>query len=258
MVMNVKYFAGIALGLAALPLVFSSCTEDAVDRGPAALVLDFNTRWGGGDFQVQEVYTDQFGNRIRVDNFKSYVSMVKLFRSDGTEVLLEDFYLIDFKNDNRYTFNQVPEGSYNGMQFYLGVPPAYNKDQDPAQYPSSHPLSVAGSQGMFWHWNTGYIFTKFEGKADTTGTEGADLLHSFSFHVGDDPFLRVFESFDTPIMVERGKTTTVHANIQVDHILGNGGSDGIDLATDAITHTSGNTDLAKKFMDNFVGAITLE
>jgi hypothetical protein len=239
-------------------IMLASCTETIVDPQPTSLVLDFNTKWQGQDFQLEQVYTDQFGNRLRVDNFKSYVTMVKLMKQDGSEVLLKDFYLLDFDNDNRFVFDQVSPGTYTGIQFDLGVPHEYNKDQDPAQYPNDHPLSVAGSQGMFWHWNTGYIFTKFEGKADTTGTEGAELLHSFSFHVGDDPFLRIYQSLDTPIVVEKEKSTTVNVNIAVDHILGTGGTEDIDLATDAITHTSGNTELAGKFMDNFVASITIE
>ncbi|MBL7943737.1 MAG: hypothetical protein JNM00_13270 [Flavobacteriales bacterium] len=252
-----KYFKLIIPSVLAV-FMLAACTESTVDPGPTSLVLDFNTKWHSEDFHIEQVYTDQFGNRLRVDNFKSYVTMVKLIKQDGSEVLLKDFSLFDFENDNRIIVDAIEPGTYTGLQFDLGVPHEYNKNQDPAQYPNDHPLSVAGSQGMFWHWNTGYIFVKFEGKADTTGTEGADLLHSFSFHVGDDPFLRVYQNFDTPIVIEKEQTTTVAVNIAVDHILGTGGSEDIDLATDAITHTSGNTELAEKFMNNFVASISIE
>lgn len=229
--------------------------EEVADN--TKIEISFNNLWEGASFNLQQVYYDNFGNRIRVDNFKSYISMLSLVKSDGSEVLLHDFYLMDFLNDNTYTFN-VEAGDYDGLRFGIGVPHEYNKDQDPAQYPNSHPLSVAGSQGMFWHWNTGYIFVKFEGKADTTGTEGAELLHSFSFHVGDDPFFRTFEQLDTPIHVEPGLTTSFNVNIHVDQILATGGADDIDLATDAITHTSGNSELAETFMNNFKASITVE
>ncbi len=242
--------------------IFSSC-RNADDTTPEDVIAEtkvqitFDTQWEGGDFNLQEVYFDNFGNRIRVDSFKSYISMLSIVKEDGSEVLLHDFYLMDFLNPNTYTFTIEP-GDYDGIRFGIGVPQDYNKDEDPAQYPNDHPLSVAGSQGMFWHWNTGYIFVKFEGKADTTGTEGAELLHSFSFHIGDDPYFRSFEQLDTPIHVEAGLTTAISVNIHVDQILATGGADDIDLATDAITHTSGNTVLAATFVNNFDASITVE
>jgi len=231
--------------------------EELPVAGPGKVTVSFTPKWNGDNFVMQDVYYDDFGNRIRVDNFLNYFSMLTLVKEDGTEVLLKDFYLADFFNENTFTFDVAP-GKYTGLKVGIGIPAAYNKHIDPAQYASSNPLSVAGSQGMFWTWSTGYIFTKFEGKADTTGTEGAELLHPFSFHIGDDPFFRQFASTDENIVVSSQQTSNVHININIDHILAPGGSADIDLASDAITHTSTNTELATKFADNFLSAITVE
>src|SRR5690606_27283460 len=128
---------------------------------------------------------------------QSYISSLALKKADGTEVLLKDYYLANFTDDIVFDFT-VPKGDYVGLGFLLGVPENVNTDTDPAQYPHTHPLSVAGSQGMFWSWMTGYIFTKFEGRADTTGTIGEPVLYPFSYHTGNDDYSRyvAFESFD--------------------------------------------------------------
>lgn len=241
---------------------FTSCKEKnpaevIADEVPAKVLLNFNPMWLGSDFVMQDVYYDDFGNRIRIDKFMHYVSFLKLIKDDGSEVILKDFHLLDFYNDNSFVFD-VPAGMYKKLKFGIGVPEEYNKDQDPAQYPSSNPLSVAGSQGMFWTWNTGYIFVKFEGKADTTATEGAELLHPVAIHIGDDPLFRRYSSPEMDIELLAGQTKNLNVNIHIDQILETGGVSDIDFATDAITHTSNNLVLATAFMDNYVNAISLE
>lgn len=229
--------------------------EDTATSG--TLTLGMDAKWGNEDFVVEQVYFDTYGNRIRVDKFMSYISEIHLVRADGSEVLLKDFYLADFENDVNLNYT-VPSGNYVGLKLGLGVPSAYNKHEDPAQYPSSHPLSVAGSQGMFWYWNTGYIFTKFEGKIDTTGTPGAELLDSFLFHIGDDPYYRELSFTGLNLNVAPNSPASLQLNIFVDQILAPASGTSIDLATNAVTHTSELDVLATSFFDNYAAAIAVE
>jgi hypothetical protein len=252
-----------ALSIVTLVLL-SSCKdkspEDTIKEEvtmPAKVSIRFKPMWHDQDFVMQNVYFDDFGNRIRIDKFMHYISFITLRKDDGTDVVLKDFHLANFYNDNSFEF-EVPAGNYNKLKFGIGIPEEYNKDQDPAQYASSNPLSVAGSQGMFWTWNTGYIFVKFEGMADTTGTEGAELLHPVAIHIGDDPLYRRYGTPEMDIAVVKGQTTDLTVKIHVDQILSTGGASDIDFATDAITHTSNNLVLATTFMDNYLQAITVE
>ncbi len=229
---------------------------DEVDT-PTKVAIHFNPLWENQDFLMESVYHDNFGNRIRVDKFMQYMSSLTLVNESGDDVVLKDFHLMDFMVDNSFEF-EVPPGNYKEIKFGIGVPEADNKDQDPSQYANSHPLSVAGSQGMFWTWNTGYIFLKFEGKVDTTGVEGNELLWPVAIHIGDDPYYARYNSPTLVIEVIQGETKTINVNIQVDQILASGGSDDIDFATDMITHTSNNVQLAQAFMINYINSITIE
>jgi hypothetical protein len=226
-------------------------------NNPAKLSVKFIPMWGDEPFNMQQVYFDDYGNRIRSDKFMQYYSSIRLEDDMNNDVTLKDFYLADFYNDISFEFDVTP-GHYHHLNFDIGVPPSYNKDQDPAQYPNDHPLSVAGSQGMFWTWNTGYIFMKFEGKVDSTGTEGAALLEPVAIHVGDDPQFTRFVSPEMDIVLEAGKTKELNVIIHVDQIFAVGAANNIDLATDAVTHTSTNLELAVQFMENYVNAITVE
>lgn len=246
------------LSLALLTVGIQSCKDDEPIPvpGKSTATITFDARWDGVPFQMQQVYMDDFGNRIRADKFMNYFSFIKLVADDGSEVLLKDFILADFSETNRIT-TEVPMGKYTAIKFGVGVDRDYNKDQDPAQYPSSSPLSVAGSQGMFWVWNTGYIFAKFEGKADTTGTEGAELLSPIAIHAGDDFSYRNYTSQPFDVTID-GTDHVFAIHINVDRIFSPLQGNQVNIAQDAITHGGTNPDLTNNFMDNYVAALSLE
>jgi hypothetical protein len=237
-------------------VVVQGCKNEPEVKNPATVNVIFKTSWLGGDFAVEQVYFDAFGNRVRIDKLDSYYSMLTLVKDDGSELVLRDFLRLNHANENKLSF-LVPDGTYTKLKFGIGIPRDYNKDQDPAQYPNSNPLSVAGSQGMFWNWNTGYIFSKMEGKADTTGTDGTPLLLPVAIHAGDDSSFREVESDEFAIQMEAGVTKDIIIDIRMDRILGYGNNNGIDVASEAITHTSTNPVLADKFMNNFKEAIVI-
>jgi hypothetical protein len=233
----------------------SSCDHEKGGSGTLQVVI--SAEFKGEPFEIGAIYNDDMGNRIRIDNFMSYFSMLNVINPDGTEIPVKDFALINFNEGATFSV-ELDSKDYRGLNFNIGIPKEYNKDVDPTTYPNSHPLSVQGSQGMFWHWNTGYIFTKFEGKADTTGVEGAEILHPFAFHVGDDPMFRQHQDAQNfNFKIEPGATKVIHIVVDVEKIM-KGDGDQIDIATDYITHTTGNTALATRVMNNFNDAIRIE
>jgi len=239
-------------------LLLASCKENEPIIKPtkATINITFDTRWQDQDFAIEQVYYDNFNHRIRIDKFMSYISKLGLENSNGNFIELKDFYLADYSTDPTFTF-EIDPGTYNKLLFGLGIPLAYNKNQDPAQYPSTSPLSVSGSQGMFWFWDTGYIFTKFEGKADLSGTEGEPLLDNFLFHLGADTLYRKISFTNLAMNLQAGDTKSLTLRIRVDQILGTGNSEDIDIANENITHSNNSIALAIKVADNYSNAFTL-
>ena len=225
--------------------LFSSCKKD---REPGTLVLDIKATYQGAPFELGQVYEDHLGHRIRADIFKTYLSDIQINDENGVSELIQDIALIDFGNPDSFSI-ELDAGTYSGFRFGTGVPADRNKDSDPNQYPNDHPLSVNGSQGMFWFWNTGYIFTKYEGKVDLEGVDGNELLDPFAFHCGED-FLFDTHEYGGNIEIESDQETRVIIEFRVDEFLV-GEDDSIDLELDYLTHTSGNIELAERFMELF-------
>jgi hypothetical protein len=248
----------LALSLSSFVFGLYSCKKEKFSTGDGigSLKLSLAPRFDGNPFEVGTVYYDYNGNRIRIDDFKVYFSRIAAIRSDNTEYSLSDIDLFQINETQEISF-QLPVGSYKGLKFSVGVPQEWNKDQDPTQYPNSHPLSVNGAQGMFWHWNTGYVFFKVEGKADLSGTEGADLLHPFAFHCGEDVLYRTHVFDNNPFVVSEGSEARVAIRMDVNRFFYNE-TDSIDLGTEYLTHTSGNLPLAMRFTELFNAAISLE
>lgn len=249
------------LSLLIIPVVvmsLQSCEGDNTNSGiqTTTVTLKFDAMWDSVPFQMGRIFTDAYGNRVRADLFKNYISMVTLVKENGDSVLLSDFLLVDYSETNEISI-EVPSGRYSALKLGVGIPAQYNTDQDPANYPSSSPLSVAGSQGMFWQWSTGYIFAKFEGKADTSGVNTAPLLLNIAIHAGNDASFRSF--YSEPFALDLNRSTqniSVHLNVK--KLFSPDAGSEVNLTNNAVTHSQNNSQLARDYMDNLVAALWVE
>lgn len=105
------------------------------------------------------------GQILKVEEVKFYVSEVALVRADGREVPVPGLSLAHLQKgtppQNIEIFkSEVPAGEYRGLRFNIGVPRDLNhRDATVAQAP----LNV--EQGMYWAWNSGYIFFSLHGQS---------------------------------------------------------------------------------------------
>jgi hypothetical protein len=111
-------------------------------------------------------YPNGNGEQFTVSAFKYYLSNVKLRRADGSQYAVPDsYFLVDAAQpaSQHIALAQVPAGTYTGLSFVVGVDSARN---------------VAGAQtgaldpvhGMFWDWNSGYVFMRLEGTSPASAT----------------------------------------------------------------------------------------
>ena len=170
--------------------------------------IRFAAQVNGQPFECGKSYPDIGTTRsvITPSDFRLYVSEVHLINRQGQAVKvdleqdkvwqLEDIALLDFENAqgpcrngtpalNQTVRGRVPAGQYEGLRFTLGVPFARNHG-DPTVVPA--PLS---STAMFWNWQGGYKFLKFDtatsGQKATTAPaapDGGGNASGFSVHLG--------------------------------------------------------------------------
>lgn len=153
-------------------------------------------------------YTNANSDQFTVSKFKYYVSNIILTNADGSKFIeKESYYLIDQSVNNTYTLviDSVPIGTYNAINFTLGVDSARNVSG--AQTGALDP-----AYGMFWSWNQGYIFLMMEG----TSPNSTAFNNSLTYHLGG--FTKPYNCIRTvnplfgakDLIVSGNKTSTMH------------------------------------------------
>lgn len=213
-----KRFAFFAVAGALAAFSLTGCDKDSEPTPPAnqkgEFDIEFENTVGAAPLVLAtQEYTTLAGDQFKVTTFRYYVSNLKLTRADGTEyVQPESYYLIDEANeDSRHlTIKDVPTGDYTGLKFTIGVDSARN---------------VAGAQtgaldpakGMFWTWNSGYIYTMLEGSSPQSLSPNRMItFHIGGFRTPNNTIRTVTPSFNgAKLLVRTDHTPEVHYNVDV-------------------------------------------
>lgn len=192
-----------------LPLALSACAVAPSEQSKTKAVdLRFAAQINGQAFECGKSYPNigTTKSTITPSDFRVYVSQLELLTADGRTVpvtlnqdktwQLENIALLDFENGqgpcrngtpatNMSVKGTVPAGTYTGIKFTVGVPFSRNHG-DPTVSPA--PLS---STAMFWNWQGGYKFIKFDtttsGQAALNAppaAHGGGNASGFSVHLG--------------------------------------------------------------------------
>jgi uncharacterized repeat protein (TIGR04052 family) len=168
----------ILVGLTTAALL-SACANTGTYSSTQSVEIQFAAAINGQSFACGQSYANVGTTKstITPSDFRMYVSQVKLVRKDGTAVPVsltqdgvwqyQNVALIDFENGegpcrngttptNTSVRGSVPTGEYTGVELTVGVPFALNH-QDPTV--ATSPLN---STAMFWNWQGGYKFIKFD------------------------------------------------------------------------------------------------
>lgn len=235
--------------------LLASCGETTPVKPETKLHLKFIPTFNGQALSIDSVYTNTFGQQLRIENVQFYLS--NIYAHNGADsTLLNQAFLFTLLEPQTLSLNVSPQ-NFSSLSFGVGVPGNLNKNVDPSQYANSNPLSVQGSNGMFWYWNTGYIFVKVEGRYELTGTPNAPLMDSYAFHLGDDPLYHELHFNTGNVSLAEGDSRTLSIEVALDSVF-NRPVDPIDLSVDNLTHTTSNFPLAERVTNNFVSAFHLQ
>lgn len=201
-------------GAAALALALAGCTTPTgapsagAATGTQPVTVRFAAQVNGQPFACGQSYAGVGTTRstITPSDYRFYVSEVALVDDAGRAVpvslvqdgiwQIDNIALLDFENGsgpcrngttgmNTEVRGTVPAGRYVGLRFTLGVPFSRNHG-DPTVAPS--PLNLTA---MFWNWQGGYKFVKFDtataGQPSTVAPphpQGGGNASGFSVHLG--------------------------------------------------------------------------
>lgn len=182
------YFIGILL-------LASACNKNDTpapdDTKTGAFSIEFDNIVGDEtlDFHPRE-YTNAKGEKFTITSLRYFVSNIKLYQADGSAYMVpqeESYFLVNAEDrTTRFTPVMVPEGNYTRMSFILGV------DSLRSTMPVEQRTGVLSFDpehgheggGMYWGWNSGYIFVKFEGLYHPAGSQPSDDGEPFRYHIG--------------------------------------------------------------------------
>lgn len=165
-------------------VVLLSCKKENGDpqqeenTGNATLVIShkWESSQGVFPFQLGQEFIHSVNNdSLNFHTLKYYVSNIRLQKTDGTWwTQPESYYLVDLENGSevKLAINNIPTGKYQAIEILYGVDSTRNVS-------GSQTGALSTIYGMFWTWNSGYIFVKAEG----TAANLPDSSPGFSFHL---------------------------------------------------------------------------
>jgi len=221
-----------------LVCLIAGCFLFMGNREDKQLIISFHHFIGQQPLVLDDTATNIFNEKMVVRKFKYYISNVVLTTIDGKKhTLPNSYFLIDEADSLSKTIALPhPNKSISNITFMLGVDSIHNCSG--IQSGSLDPM-----HGMFWTWNTGYIFAKLEGHAPLANT----AAHSFTFHIGGfKNGENAIKTIQIPIR-ENNATSAIHIKADINAWFN--GYEAITIAKNPICHSPGK--LALRFANNY-------
>lgn len=202
-------YASLFLSLLATATTLSSCEKDEDVSGDVS--LEFENVAGATTVALNTTpYRTAAGDTFRITTLRYYISNIKFKKANGTEFAQpESYYLIDeaLPESKTITIPNVPFGDYVGLTFTIGV--------DSARNVSGVQKGALAPSDMFWNWNSGYIYTKLEGRSPQA-PNGGIIFHIGGFQSPNNTIRTVSPAMsNNVIQVRDGRTPEVHLKADV-------------------------------------------
>ncbi|RYZ62620.1 MAG: hypothetical protein EOO14_01785 [Chitinophagaceae bacterium] len=252
-------------------LLLSACKKEeqpseADNAVKSELTLEFDNVAGNQQLALNTGnYTNGAGERFNVTFLQYYISNIRLKKTNGTEFVVpqnESYFLIqEHKPGTSFCKLSVPEGEYKEVSFTIGVDSLRSTKPitdrtgvlDPANYPDGH-------EGIYWNWNSGYIFLKMEGDSPAAPADPSGAK-KYRFHIGgfggySSPTANNIRETTVPLTegnvnVKTGRKPEVHITMDVMKIM-KGGSTVSLAANSTVMFGAYSSNVA----DNYKNAFT--
>lgn len=172
--------------------LFSSCGIDPTPNSPnnldfAILSIEFDNIAGEENLHLNTgSYTTATGDTFSVSSLQYYISNIIVKRLDGYIHIVppdSSYFLIkEGEPTSRHAKIRVPTGVYTGLTFILGVD-SLRSCMDLSRRKGVLDPSGSMDEGMYWGWNSGYIFFRMEGSSPQAPVDPSGE-RKFRYHIG--------------------------------------------------------------------------
>ena len=204
--------AAVLIGLT----IYSCNTRDmdkSFDPLPGKISLAFDNVMGASDLTLKTgSYQNELGEAFTVTKFNYFISNIKLHNADGSDyVVAQDssYFLIQEEKpaSQTITLTNIPAGNYTNVTFTVGVDSLRSLADISNR---TGVLDPSLNDGMYWEWNSGYIFMKLEG---TSPLAPAAQNNAFFYHVGGFGKLNGINNLRTITLPFKNEIATVQAGV---------------------------------------------
>ena len=193
--------------------IFSACRKKPApepnynEANLASLSIEFDNVVGGENLALNTAeYTNAAGETYNIQVLQYFISNIKVTKADGTTYTVpqdSSYFLVkETEPDTRFAKVMVPEGNYTSLTFTVGVDSLRStmdiSERTDVLEPSGH------EGGMYWGWNSGYIFLKMEGESPQAPVDGTGKRR-YRYHIGG------FGGYSAPT-INNIKTITIDLN----------------------------------------------
>lgn len=198
---TLAYIQAKFISMLAILLLLSACSKsedtlpDFDEKNLASLSLEFDNIVGDRTLSLNNstnLYTNAAGEKFSISMLQYFISNIKLSTADGKTYIVNpdsSYFLISGANKaSRFAKVKVPVADYTQLSFVIGV------DSLRSTMPLERRTGVLdpaagghGDAGMYWGWNSGYIFFRFEGNSSVISNDAngdPSGLQRFKYHIG--------------------------------------------------------------------------
>lgn len=170
----------------------TACSKDN-NANPAdssltsTLSIQFDNIVGDKNLQLNTAtYTNAAGEQFNISLLQYYISNIRVKTTTGKEYIVPQdssyFLVAEASQASQFVKIQVPEGEYSSVSFVLGVD-SLRSTMDISKRTGVLDPSAGMDDGMYWGWNSGYIFFRMEGIAAAAPADPSGQ-HKFRYHIG--------------------------------------------------------------------------
>jgi hypothetical protein len=208
-----------------LMIFTSSCKNDSDSNEnntnkTATLKVVFNHKVGDQAFKMNEmIYKSKAGYPYDIRTLRYFLSEFGLYVDTSEALKIDTFHYIEATEKYKYTqtltLSNIPEGTYDGFFFTMGLGDLFNHPIGGLD-PHSLPNDVNEYLDMYWPWQEDgqYHYMKYEGFY----VAGKDTL-SFKLHTGPSDgnknFFKPEKLSFSPVNLKAGDTLVLNLTMDV-------------------------------------------
>jgi hypothetical protein len=198
--------------------------------------LSINYKVDINNFSSEQEYINAAGYSYSVTKLAYYLSEINLIRPDSSRLLIREYLYFDaFSSAGALALKNIPEGSYIGMSFNIGLDSVHNTTDALPANPENIIMQWPDAMGG------GYHFLRLEGYFKDAG-----IKYGYAMHIGTNACLVPVKLFK-PISIVKDTKTAVNMTMNINEWFRN--PNVFDFNTDG-NYIMGNETLMKKFAEN--------